>query len=270
MDIVDGQVHIGVEGFDPLLAQMDALGVKAALLDEFWFRDAAGQQMPGYAAARGVWRCAGPIAEQAALMHPDRFAYLMRVNRKDPQLAALIGVLASSPHARALRLQPLGDAQAFFAGAYDGLFGMAQAANLPVFIFLPGKVELLEPYARRFPHLTFIVDHCGMPWAPKDAGYFDKVLKLAAHPNVALKWAHAQNLFSVDDYPYAPLMAHLRRAIDAFGAERVIWASDHSQVKEHSWAQLLYSVREAAELTAQEKAWVLGGSLRRLIGWPAA
>jgi predicted TIM-barrel fold metal-dependent hydrolase len=270
MEIVDGQVHIGAEGFAPMVAQMDALGIKAALLDEFWFRNESGQQMPGYPLAGGAWRCVSPIAEQAALLHPDRFAYLQRVNLRDPDLTGLIGVLAASPHARALRLQPLGDAQAFAAGAYDGLFGLAQAAGLPIFIFLAGMVELLSPHARKFPDLTFIIDHCGMPWAPKDIGYFDEVLRLAAHPNVALKWAHAQNLFSAASYPYTPLMAHLRRAIDAFGAERVIWASDHSQVKEHSWSDLLHYVRDAAELTAPEKASVLGGSLRKLIGWPAA
>jgi predicted TIM-barrel fold metal-dependent hydrolase len=270
MEIVDGQVHIGVEGVAPMLAQMDALGIAAALLDEFWFRNDAGQQMPGYELAGGAWRCVGPIAEQAALLHPGRFAYLLRVNRRDPELKGLIGLLASSPHARALRLLPLSDAQAFAAGAYDELFGMAQAAGLPVFVGLAGKVELLGPYARKHPDLTLIIDHCGMPWSPKDVGYFDEVLKLAAQPNIALKWAHAQNLFSVDAYPYRPLMTHLRRAIDAFGPERVVWASDHSQVKEHSWGQLLYSIHDAVELTAAEKAWILGGSLRRLIGWPAA
>jgi predicted TIM-barrel fold metal-dependent hydrolase len=270
MEIVDGQVHIGAEGFAPMLAQMDALGIRAALLDEFWSRNEAGQQMPGYEVTGGAWRCVSPLAEQAALQHPDRFAYLLRVNRQDPDLEGLIRLLASSPHARALRLLPLSDGQAFAAGAYDGLFAMAQAARLPVFIALAGKVELLAAYARKFPDLTLIIDHCGMPWAPKDVAYFDAVLKLAAHPNVALKWAHAQNLFSVDAYPYTPLMPHLRRAIDAFGPERIVWASDHSQVKEHSWGQLLYSIRDTAELSAAEKAWVLGGSLRRLIGWSAS
>jgi predicted TIM-barrel fold metal-dependent hydrolase len=269
MEIVDSQVHIGAEGFAPTLAQMDALGIRAALLDEFWFRNEGGRQMPGYELAGGAWRCVCPIAEQAALLHPDRFAYLLRVNRQDPDLKGLVGLLASSPYARALRLLPLGDVQAFAAGAYDELFGMAQAVGLPVFVFLAGKVDLLAPYARKFPDLTFVVDHCGMPWAPKDVSYFDEVLKLAAHPNVALKWAHAQSVFSAETYPYAPLMAHLRRAIDVFGAERVIWASDHSQVEAHSWGELLYCIRDAAELTAAEKAWVLGGSLRKLIDWPA-
>jgi hypothetical protein len=97
MEIVDGQVHIGVEGVAPMLAQMDALGIAAALLDEFWFRNDAGQQMPGYELAGGAWRCVGPIAEQAALLHPGRFAYLLRVNRRDPELKGLIGLLAPKP-----------------------------------------------------------------------------------------------------------------------------------------------------------------------------
>jgi L-fuconolactonase len=268
MDIVDAQVHVGSEGFAPTLAQMDALGIRAVMLDEFWFRNAANQQMPGYELPGGAWRCVSPIAEQAALLHPDRFSYLLRVSRQDPGLPSLLQQLKYAPHARALRLQPLSDIQAFGAGAYGEMFELAQDAGLPVFVFLQGQVAHLTRYLRDFPRLNFIVDHCGMPWSQTNVAYFDEVLKLAAYPNAALKWAHAQHLFSVEEYPYRPLLGHLRRAIDAFGPERVIWASDHSTVKGHSWGELLFYLRDAPELSAKEKEWILGGALRRIVDWP--
>jgi predicted TIM-barrel fold metal-dependent hydrolase len=142
--------------------------------------------------------------------------------------------------------------------------------------FVPGQVALLAPYARRFPRLNIIVDHCGMPStrygvageaAAQGARYFDTVLALAEHPNVALKWSHAQERFGVTDYPFAGLRPLLRRALEAFGPERVVWASDHT-VLPFAWAQLLDSLRDDPELTMAEKAWLLGGALRRLLDWP--
>jgi L-fuconolactonase len=273
MDIVDAQIHIGLEGVEPTLAQMEALGIKAALIDEYWGRGKAGQTTrlePGYSLPNGVWRNVSPMAELASLLHPNRFSYLLRVDHRDPELENIIKLLKSAPPARAIRILPViseAEAEAFSAGTYSALCEMAQDAGLPVFVFIPGRVELLPRYLENFPRLPFIVDHCGMPWQPGNIGYFDEVLKLASHANVALKWAHAQDRFSTPNYPYDELLPHLRRAINAFGAERVMWASDHSVIPHHSWANLLFYVRDTPKLPTSEKQWILGRSLRTILNW---
>jgi predicted TIM-barrel fold metal-dependent hydrolase len=138
-------------------------------------------------------------------------------------------------------------------------------------------------YLEKFPRLCFIVDHCGMPMEENvsflDAGtperphdvnpaYFDEVLKLAEYPNAALKWSHAQGMFGIRDYPSPGLRPYLRRAIDAFGADRVMWASDYggNQTGE-TWGELLHYIRDNPELTDEEKSWVMGGTVRALLGW---
>jgi predicted TIM-barrel fold metal-dependent hydrolase len=213
-----------------------------------------------------------PIAEQAALVHPDRFSYLLRVHRQDPDLESLIKLLRSAPAARALRVIPMmeGSLEPFSAGAYNALFAMAQEAGLPVFLFTAGRLEAMPQYFKNFPRLSFILDHCAMPWQPVNPGHIDEVLKLAAFPNVALKWAHEQDLFGVHTYPYEDLVPYLRRAIDAFGAERVMWAGDHSVIKDHSWGNLLFYILGTPRLSAREKEWILGRTLRRIINWPSA
>jgi predicted TIM-barrel fold metal-dependent hydrolase len=289
MEIVDGQVHVGAGGIEAMLAAMDTLGISAVLIDEYWGRSAPSDWShfePGYLLPNGAWRPVCPVAEQAGLLHPERIAYLLRVERRDPELAGLLRLLSSSPNARAIRIMPVGtqaEADAFAAGAYDELFELAQALSLPIFLFIPGQVELLHGPAARFPRATFIVDHCGMPSsngfsraaakteAQKAGGlrYFEEVLSLAQHPNVALKWSHAQERFQAHDYPYAPLRPLLRRAIDAFGAERVVWASDHSVLPAYSWGELLFSLRDDPELAPTEKEWLLGRAVRTLLNWPA-
>lgn len=289
MDIVDAQLHVGRGMIAATLEAMDALGIRSVLIDEIW--GVLGKAHPthidpGYALENGAWRTVWPTAEEASLLHPDRFSYLVRIDPRDPQLESLMRVVGSSPHARAFRLQPvwtLEDAQSFAAGAYEPLLDIAQDIGLPVCLFIPGYVELLPPYVRKYPKLTFVIDHCGMgfPNIPQgrpegearkslDAGYLDEVLKLAEFPNVALKWSHAQTRFGAKQYPYEPLRPLLRRAIEAFGADRLMWASDKSVMTGYSWSDLLHCLRDDPELSPDEKEWILGRSARRILNWPGA
>ena len=61
----------------------------------------------------------------------------------------------------------------------------------------------------------------------------------------------------------------LLRVVKAFGKERVMWGSDATQTTgHHSWAESLYYIRDTEQLSQDEKAWVLGGSLRKTLNWP--
>jgi len=288
IDVVDTQLHLGRGRISETLEAMDALGVRSVLIDEFWGSwdspDPTHIQ-PGFALPNGAWRAAWPTAEEASLLHPDRFAYLVRVDRRDPQLESLIEVIGSSPSARAIRLQPtwtLQEAQVFAEGGYDDVLSLAREAGLPVCLFIPGHAEHLAPYAERFPEVRLVIDHCGMgfpgipPGRPEaeasrtlEASYFDEVLKLARYPNVFLKWSHAQDRFGAADYPYEGLRPLLRNAIAAFGAERLMWASDKTVMFGHTWADLLFAIRDNPDLTIAEKSAILGGTARRVFNWPA-
>lgn len=289
MDIVDTQVHLGRGQIDGTLSAMDALGISSMLIDEFWGQFGTGHPthiQPGYRLPNGAWRAAWPTAEEASLLYPDRFAYLVRIDPRDPQLECLMRTITSSPNARAFRLQPvwtLEEASEFANGSYDEVLDIAQDVGLPVCFFVPGYVELLAPYVERYPRLMFIIDHCGMGFPNIPAGrpqteasrtlepaYLDEVLKLARHPNVALKWSHAQTRFGIERYPYEPLRPLLRRAIEAFGADRLMWASDHTVIPNHTWADMMLYLRDDPELDPIEKEWILGRTARKLLNWATA
>lgn len=282
MNIVDAQLHLNRGVLDATLAEMDALGIQGVVLDELWRMRPGGDPThidPGFELPNGAWRATYPASLEASTLYPERFSYLVRVDRKDPDLDALLRILASEPAARAIRIQPAwtsAETRAFAAGAYDELFALADRYGLPIFAFIPGHAELLSRYLARFSRVQVVVDHCGMPFPgiPLDQPVdrpdcFAEVLKLAKFPNAALKWAHAQGGFDVHEYPYEALRPKLRSAIAAFGAERVMWASDKTAIPKHSWASLLGYLRDSPDLTREEKAWILGGSARRLLRWPA-
>lgn len=286
LDIVDCQYHMGRGETEATLRAMDALGIRSLLIDEFW-GDFGGAHpthiQPGYRLPNGAWRAAWPTAELASLMHPDRFSYLVRIDRTDPELESLMRVLGSSPHVRAFRVQPawtLDEVAALHAGAYDRLLAVAEELGRPVCFFVPGYVELLAPYAARFPRLTMIIDHCGMGFPSIPAGrdeaearatmhpdYLEVICRMAEYPNVALKWSHAQNLFGAQVYPYESLRPFLRKVLDAFGKERIMWASDNSVVPNHTWGETLHYLRDDPKLHEEEKAWLLGRAARQILNW---
>jgi predicted TIM-barrel fold metal-dependent hydrolase len=285
LDIVDAQVHVGPGRIEETLAAMDALGVRGVVIDEYWMGSPNGD--PGYPVGDGAFRPVQPTAELAALTHPERFSYLVRLDRRDPGLQAVVLLAGEAPHARALRITPgmwPGEVEAFARGEYGAACAAACDAGLPLFVFAPGRPQDVAEYARRFPELRLVVDHCGLmtpsmrKWMLPDApplsreqqlAAFDEVLALAELPNVGLKWGHAPGMFSAPGYPGEGLWPQLRKALDRFGPERVMWASDvtANQTGE-SWGELLFGVLGDPDLSAGEREAVLGGTVRAWLKWP--
>ncbi|MBV9577192.1 MAG: hypothetical protein JO057_01235 [Chloroflexi bacterium] len=59
--------------------------------------------------------------------------------------------------------------------------------------------------------------------------------------------------------------------IDAWGADRVMWASDVtvSRRDHYSWAESMHYLRDSDTLTLREQEWVLGGTVRKVLNWTA-
>lgn len=285
LNIVDAQIHMGPGGIEEVLAAMDALGIAAALIDEYWLEDFANR--PHHVLAGGVQRPVCPTAQLAALRHPARFSWLLRVHRLDPDHDAVIRQVRDAPQARALRIDPgmsPAELRQFAEGGYDHILASACDQGLPLFVFAPDSPEAFERAARAFPDLRTIVDHCGIFSNSMRTGFagrdpldeaaqlalFDRVLALADYPNVALKWGHASAMFDRPAWPGEELGAILRRAIARLGADRIMWASDYSvNQRGETWAELLFSIRGNADLNEAERSAILGGTLRRWLDWPA-
>jgi L-fuconolactonase len=287
MDIVDAQVHLNRLGdhwqhvdqgviVDYAVATMDALGLDAVLIDEWAGFDnpiTKRGHLPGHFLPNGAMRGEHPFSEKAVALYPDRFAYVARIDPIDPDLEQLMAGVRTKPGALCLRIVPIpeaGELQLFERGGFDAFFAAAEKHQVPVFAWFPGRAHLLAPYLERFPSLQLILDHLGIARTEGNhADQLDQVFALARYPNLALKWCHAPSHLSNQPYPFRDVMPHLRRAIDAFGPHRIVWASDHTQSKtHHSWAQALYYLLDSNELSDDEKTWILGRSVRSILRWP--
>ena len=265
INIFDAQVHAWAQGDSTghhrrtpitgqvLLAEMDEAGVDRALLvPPLW--DPAGNR----------------YSLELAREHPGRFV-VMGVLRPGeapstiadwPEVAGMKGlrVLLNAPE----RLAP------FLAGELDSLWGLAEDLGLTTALLVPGQLQHVRGIAKRHPRLKIIVDHLGVPRGASGPSAFDHLpalLELASLPNVAVKAAGVGD-YALDPYPFASLDAALRRIHSAFGAERIVWASELSRLH-HPYADCVKHFAEALTwLSPTERAQILGGNLSRLLGWP--
>ena len=62
-----------------------------------------------------------------------------------------------------------------------------------------------------------------------------------------------------EPFAYRDLISQLRRVIDAFGIKRLMWASDYTvTVDHHTYAESLFCLRCADQLSEGDKEWILG------------
>lgn len=302
IEVVDAQVHLNqitpdwrsVSQDDLVnmsIQAMNAVGVDCVLVgevNESILRDRRNSGSGGDSSPRMY-----PFSERAVEMYPERFAYHTVVDFFDPKIDQWMEDVQRRPGANSIRIVPIpqsGDVDRLERGEYSELFAAAERYGIPVFAWVPGRAQLLVQYIRKYPKLQFIIDHCGVGVAPLRSGNLpptmatsltasrkmrvkelSSVCDLATYPNVALKWCHGPGLLSDEKYPYEDVLPLLREAIDAFGPERIMWASDYTIAREHNgdtWAECLYYLLNSRQLSPSEKEWILAGAARQVLRWP--
>jgi L-fuconolactonase len=263
------------------------------------------EMMVAYLDALGVERVilfAGHEFESAAWMAeklPKRIAFVPQINADEPEIDAAIRA-AKARHSqgqlgvRVLISWPMdgSEARRLEAGGWDPVFAACERHRVPVFTLITGWLSRAEEIARRYPDLTLVIDHVGLPQPPADEpddppfAKLPELLALARLPNVYVKLCGLPSL-SKETYPFNDVAPQLRKIVDAFGAERLMWGSDTSRfvgrtgihrfqfpktlgqyLGKHTYAESLFFIRESTVLTQAQKEAILGGTLQRVLNWP--
>jgi len=283
-DIIDAQIHQPApsHAIDPDLPDsvkllinveiareaMDSVGVDAALVvAPLPFIDACVQRYPR--------RFIG--VETFSALGSD-LAHAMERARADDRLVA--GRLLVTD----FRTTEL--AENFISGGMDAGFAAAESVGLPLFLSTHGQAAAMRPLIERHPGLTVIIDHMGVsqhPVSPPRSAPWDRLdglLGLADLDNVHVKLCGAP-LMSEEAFPFADSWPFLLRLFDAFGADRLMWASDYTRLRMAEAAGpsrnrgALYSesrdmLLHSSAIDDTSKRAVMGGTAKRLLGWSPA
>lgn len=211
------------------------------------------------------------LALEAARLHPDRFAVMGRLAIERPESRSLVAGWKRQPGMLGLRFTFHTEVQKPWLtdGTADWLWTAAEKAGLPVMIFVPGSLPLVDGIAARHPGLRLVIDHLALVIDRKDDAAFadlPHLLALAKRPNVAVK-ASALPCCSTQPYPYRGLHTHLRQVFDAFGPRRVFWGTDWTRLP-CTWRQAItLFTEELPWLSAADKDWIMGRAVCEWLGW---
>jgi L-fuconolactonase len=232
-----------------LIEEMDAAGVdRAVIVPPSWEGDR------------------NDVALAAASQFPERFAVMGRITLGH----------SSGEDFSAWRDQPgmLGVRLTFLLGARvidaEWFWPKAEAAGLPVMLFGPGQTEEFRDVARRYPDLRLIIDHLNLATG-SGIGDLDQaiepLLSLSSLDNVGVKLSALPCLLGADD-SFETLVPHIRRVVDAFGADRCMWGSDLSRLPRPYIEWVDAGKAGLGCLSEEETTQVMGEALAAWLDWP--
>jgi L-fuconolactonase len=215
----------------------------------------------------------GYVADSAN-KHPDRFASMGMVDPlADDNAEIAVGWM--DEHGMAgFRFHPdyYPDVEILKRPENDAMFteiekrsGILQIHNRP------GNAHQLDYVAKKYPGITWLIDHMMYPM-PEMVPSWDEyrpVLALANHENVHIKISDVHSR-SNGEFPFTDMHDVVKMAIDAFGIDRCLWGTGYPgylRVK-HGWLTLEDEIRLVREgfdwLTPGEHAKMLGDNAMRI------
>jgi predicted TIM-barrel fold metal-dependent hydrolase len=275
MEVVDSHVHVW--GNDPRFPWAKGFGQPPAA-------DATPEQLLKLMAAHGVdrtvvvhviyygWDCR--YAAESLRVDRNRLMGVCRVDPRSEQAAQEVDHWVVDEGFHGVRLSPNADPTGDWiqdSQRVDAIVDRCAAHGVPL-CFLCG-VERLDDVgrviARHDGKLDFCIDQ--MADCPIDQPVaLTKLLNLASFPRVFVKISHLWSL-SRREYPYRDTWDQVKRIMEAFSADRVMWGSDWPVVEKYcSYGQAVELYRERLDsLSVDERRSILGATARRLWPFPA-
>jgi L-fuconolactonase len=225
----------------------------------------------------GVCGFSNAYALECCARYPDRFAITSRWDLDDPENPARLSTWLDQPGMVGIRIALVGPNPKRWAetGMLEAFWSAAEEYDIPLMAFTAGDLSLIEEAARGHAGLKIVADHVNLVQSRPETvnERIDALLALAPLPNVAVKLG-ALPIRSATRYPFEDLHAPLRRVYDAFGPDRLMWASDHTTTMREdkaSYRENLDLIRTAAlgAIPAADMDKILGGTVSAWFRWPA-
>lgn len=253
-DIVDSHVHVGLPkfpSFDEYRRHAEAAGVVGAVLT----------QHIGEVNNDNLVACAN--------VAPSDFAVVGMVDLDAPQVSEIIADAATHPVFRGIRLW----ASSRTRGSDPLEIWRTVAAHRMVASVRGPVTDLIHPsfveILQELPELVVRIDHLGLFAYGRDPERdFEQLMSLSRFEQVHIMWAgfHA---YSSEPYPYADSHPYLRRCLDSFGADRIMWSGDWARNRaarpfDYYATEVRLVQSELDFLTERDRRAVLGGTAKRL------
>jgi len=208
--------------------------------------------------------------------YPDRFIGTAIV---DPLGADPAGAMrALFPRGvRAFRIQPQYSKQPatrwLEPAGYNAMFALAASSRAPLSCLVdPDGFTEIDRMCKKHPRAPLIIDHLGRIGASGAIRGEDveALCGLAEHLNVYVK-VGAFYALGEKKPPYHDLIPLIRRVVQAFTPQRLMWESDCPfQVMAHRYEDSIQLIRDLDFLSPDDRQWLLGKTAREVLFRPLA
>ena len=132
----------------------------------------------------------------------------------------------------------------------------------------PQDMTHVDTMIRKFPETRVVIDHFARVGVSGtiESDRLGQLCDLARHPNVHVKTS-AFYALGKKQPPYKDLLPMIRRVVDAYGPERLMWASDcpYQVQGKHNYADSIALIRDHADfLSESDKQWMLRKTAEKL------
>ncbi|UCH47162.1 MAG: amidohydrolase family protein [Betaproteobacteria bacterium] len=271
MQIIDAQIHLWGSGLPSNMAHRQVTSFTAAeaiaMMDEAGV-DAAVVHPPPWDPD------SHELAFKAVRNYPGRFAIMGSLPLDDPKSRTRIASWRQQPGMLGLRYLFLNEPERTWLhdGTLDWLWSESERAGVPVALLATDSLPEIGKIAERYPGLRLTIDHLGGKGGnttlKDDAAmaHMPELLKLAKHPNVAVKATGAPG-YSSEAYPFPKMHRYLEQIFDSFGPHRTFWGTDITKMP-CSWRQCVTMfTEELAWLTGEDREHVMGNAICAWWGW---
>ena len=243
-----GQTEWPLTRVEDLITQFDEAGVDKATLVQAYF----------------VYEYDNSYTIDACLAHPDRFTAVVVLDPLDPKAPDELSRMVETQRVTGIRFMrgrlpesSLGKPETFPLWARIEALGIPLAINDRIH-----EIHKVRTPMERYPGVKVAFEHA---WghkvgAPPAYEVLQPLFELAASPNVYIKTA-INNIAAAREGGGTP-QALYTKLVDVFGAKRIMWSSNYpahpkfGSVK----SRLDESKKALAHLSADDQAWILGGT----------
>ncbi len=247
----------------------------------------ADMQPPSFTADELFRHCRPVGVTRVVLIQMSFYAldhrYMLQVMRENPGVFAGVALIdhrsenvVERMHALAadgmkgFRLHSHGDAPEWVQSATMAkLWRAAGDAGLRICPLInPSDVPQVGRLCAKFPDTTVVVDHFARVGISGviEPNELDALCDLAKYPRVHVKTS-AFYALGKKTPPYDDLEPMMRRVVDAFGPERLMWASDcpYQVQGEHTYEASIALIRDRIDwLSASDKKWLLRATAEKV------
>ena len=199
---------------------------------------------------------------------PKTFQGVCRVDPLDPAAPDHLAKHTEQGF-RGMRLSPAGNASGdWFRGPLmPPLWKRCNDLRVPMTVLAPiTRMPEVGTLLEKLPDLTVVIDH--MADCPIDhPEELEKLIALKRYPNLFVKISHTWSI-SKQPYPWLDAQEYVKRLHQAFGPQRLMWATDWPIVENVStYTRALTVVRDEMKfLNADDLHWMLSKTIERV--WP--